>query len=62
LFPIGKYPVLEELTEGCDNVLGGTESADTDRIIDVWNADVLMDGANDVDKGAKIVVLGDDGT
>jgi len=28
----------------------------------VWIADVLMDVANDVDKGAKIVVLGDDGT
>ena len=54
--------MLEELTEGCDNVPGGTESADTDSIIDVWIADVLMDVANDVDKGAKIVVLGDDGT
>ena len=46
-----------------DSVLGGTDAADdTDSIIDVWIADVFMEDANDVDSGAKIVVLGDDGT
>lgn len=44
-------------------MLGGTLDADdTDRIIEVWIADVFnVDVANDV-MGAKIVVLGDDGT
>ena len=44
-------------------MLGGTESADTETIIEAWIADdVFMEFANDVDIGASIVVLGDDGT
>ena len=59
-----KYPTLfVEFNEGFDNVLGGTtDSDDTESIIEVWIADVFIDVANDVDKGARIVVLGDDGT
>lgn len=52
------------VNEGFDNVLGGgcTESDETESIIDVWIADVFIDGAKDVGRGARIVVLGDDGT
>ena len=55
--------MLVVLSEGFDNVLdGGTESDETESIIDVWIADVFIDVANDVERGARIVVLGDDGT
>ena len=50
------------VNEGFDNILGGTDSDETESIIDVWIADVFIDGANDVERGARIVVLGDDGT
>lgn len=50
------------IKEGFDNELGGTDADETDIIIDVWIADVFMEVANEVEMGAKIVVLGDDGT
>ena len=59
LLPVEKYPLLRELKEGVV-VLAGID--ETESIIEVWIADVFIEVTNGVDKGDKIVVLGDDGT
>ena len=57
-----KYPLLPR--EGFDNVLGtaAAPTDDTDTIIEDCIADVLIEDANELGIGARIVVWGDDGT